>query len=104
MARGPHRRGSPGNVPGERQIQDPLQERQDEIRQFFFGVAVGFQDKVVITGIVAAYAGVTADVVLAGPVDVLDEGQGLLFRESLLPYHPRDAMRQRGGDEYVQSV
>ena len=92
MARGPHRRGS------------PLQERQDEIRQFFFSVAVGFQDEVVIAGIVAAYAGVTADVVLAGPVDVLDEGQGLIFRESLLPYHPRDTMRQRGGDEYVQSV
>ena len=46
------------------EIQDPLQKRQDEIRKFFLGVAVGTQDEVVIAGIVAAYANVTADVVL----------------------------------------
>ena len=67
-------------------------------------MAVGAEDEVVVTKVVAAFAGIALDVVLTGLVDAVDQGLGAFFRQILLFHDTRNTVRHGGSDKHVQFV
>ena len=78
--------------------------REDQVGQLFFRVAVGFQDDIIVPGIVTAHTCIALYIVLAGLINAVHHLHRFQLRKALLSHNPIDAIVLRCRDEYIQRV
>lgn len=93
-----------GRVPTLRERKSGLQIRKNQVGQFFFVVAVGTQGDIVVPRVVTAYAGIAGHIVLAGLVNLPDDGNRFFLGQILFLDDPVHAIRKGRGNEDVHLV